>query len=167
MDIHWASYKTGPIDHTLVIKPCILNESTKLSTMTIAIFSDATGQEEKVYVCDFANPDLVTVIRREVRYDEVVMTRKEFNELNKKLRRGCDNEDEYWKTIEELDSSMKDVYYVDDVVQHFYTATLGDITPGTDDVLFCRQFKWTEDENMMGKGIKLYKKTSDDLCSSI
>ena len=99
------------------------------------------------------NEEMITVIRRQVRYDEVVMTREEFEQMNQQMCNGQD-EDLEWETKEKLDSSMKDIEYTEPV-EYYYTAIVGDVTSATDDVIFTAPLEWTDGGDLYDEGIQL------------
>jgi SMC interacting uncharacterized protein involved in chromosome segregation len=83
--------------------------------------------------------EMVTVVRRIISFEEVVMTKKDFMKLNKDLK----DPDEYCYKIEELRESMYDIGF--DTAPDQFTAFTGDITSYTDDMLFVSNPHWSED----------------------
>lgn len=73
--------------------------------------------------------DKVTVVRRRVVYEEVVLTKDEFNEINR-----CIENDVDFISFDELD--MKDIGFPCFVAEETeYTAFPGDVTSFTDDAI--------------------------------
>jgi hypothetical protein len=100
------------------------------------------------------NEEMITVIRRQVRYDEVVMTRKEFEQMNQQLLNDEYDEDLELDVRNKLDSSMKDIEYTEPVEYH-YTAIVGDVTSCTDDVIFTAPLEWTDGDDLVSYGVEL------------
>lgn len=105
--------------------------------------------------------EMVTVIRRQVRYDEVIMTRKEFEQMNKQLCDGGYEQDFDRETKEELDSRMKDIEYTEPV-EYYYTAIVGDVRSCTDDVIFTAPFEWIDADDLYDEGIQLCEMNAVD-----
>ena len=85
------------------------------------------------------DPNLVTVVRRKVVYEEVVITREKFNRL------GNLSNDEYCHFLE----SFQDWGFDHNILEeNSFVAFSGDITDGTDDVLYSY-----DDELTWSKGL--------------
>jgi hypothetical protein len=102
---------------------------------------------------DVEDTETVTIIRRQIRYDEVVMTREEFEQMNNNFRTNNDFDEKY-ERLEELADSMKDIEYTEPV-EYYYTAIVGDVTSATDDVIFTAPFEWLDDYDVCNEGISL------------
>ena len=83
--------------------------------------------------------DKVTIVRRRVVYEEVVMTKDELNEMNQ-----CIQNDEDFISFDELE--MQDVGFGFSDLETEYIAFPGDVTSFTDDALtiFFENKVWTE-----------------------
>lgn len=82
--------------------------------------------------------DKVTVVRRRVVYEEVVLTKSEFNNMNQLIK---DDEDFSFDELE-----MQDVGFGFSDLETEYVAFPGDVTSFTDDALtiFFENKVWTE-----------------------
>ena len=102
---------------------------------------------------DVEDTETVTIIRRQIRYDEVVMTREEFEQMNNNF---CTNNDfdEKYERLGELADSMKDIEYTEPV-EYYYTAIVGDVTSATDDVIFTAPLEWIDNHDVCDDGIPL------------
>jgi hypothetical protein len=73
------------------------------------------------------NKELVTVVRRKVTLEEVIMTIQDFNDMNSKVQ--SEEHDEYWNHLNWEDAQTHDY----NLEETDYTAFAGDVTSFTDD----------------------------------
>jgi hypothetical protein len=88
-----------------------------------------------------SDPEKVTIVRRRVVYEELVVSKEEFNKMNKQLKAEW-NDDFYLDGLDMVDINFPDLADMETT----YTAFPGDVTSCTDDAiafLFVDQ-KWTE-----------------------
>lgn len=98
--------------------------------------------------------EMVTVVRKVTYFEEVVLTKKDFDNLNKDLK--SLDADEYCKRLNDLAYRMNDAMVYENVPD-YYTAFKGDI----DDMLSLTNPEWKE-YNDCDTGIPLFKKSFVD-----
>ena len=90
------------------------------------------------YDIDAMNDDQkVTLVRRRIVYEELVMSKKQFEQMN-----NCEDDDFYLNELE-----MKDIEFPDFVEEETrYTAFPGDVTSFTDDAIgfLFEDYEWTD-----------------------
>jgi hypothetical protein len=88
-----------------------------------------------------SDSEKVTIVRRRIVYEELVVSKEEFNKMNKQLKAEW-NEDFYLDDLNMVNINFPDLADMETT----YTAFPGDVTSCTDDAiafLFDNQ-KWTE-----------------------
>ena len=104
------------------------------------------------------NDELVTIVRKVTYFEEVVLTKKNFDDLNRDLK--SLDADEYCERLNDLAYRMNDAMVYENVPD-YYTAFKGDITSATDDMLSLTNPEWKE-YNDCDTGIPLFKKSFVD-----
>jgi hypothetical protein len=95
--------------------------------------------------------EMVTVIRKITSFEEVVMTKNEFDNFNNSLKDGD------FDKLDEVVENMKDIWYdTNGIAPDQFTAFNGDVTDHTDDMLYAAFPVWT-DSDKCDTGIKLFK----------
>ena len=101
--------------------------------------SPAFAENLGMDVQEMNDTDKVTIVRRRVVYEEVVVTKDEFNEINELI----ENDDEY--TLDQL--KMEDINFPDFTDEEItYVAFPGDVTSFTDDAIsfYFKNKVWTD-----------------------
>lgn len=102
--------------------------------------SPAFAENLGMDVQEMNDTNKVTIVRRRVVYEEVVVTKDEFNKINELI----EDDDEY--TFHQLE--MEDINFPDFTDEETrYIAFSGDVTSFTDDAIFFADYQgkfWTE-----------------------
>jgi len=83
-----------------------------------------------------SNQDVVTLIRRKVVLEEVVISREKFDQINQAIE---NDEDEYWSDLDFQDAQWED-YTIENTL---YTAWSGDVTSCSDDCVNFYDNEWS------------------------
>lgn len=86
------------------------------------------------------NDDVVTLIRRKVTLEEVVISREKFDQMNQALENDDIEDEQYW-----TDFDWKDAEWEDFTIENtMYTAWSGDVTSCSDDCVNFYDNQWFE-----------------------